>query len=180
MIRNNRIKQVLPGLITAAVLLVLSLVASRFMGQESFVRTALSGLTLGALYFMVASGLTIIFGLMDVLNFAHGAMFMTGAYIGWQFYTNPTFLFGLFPLILAFMGGLATTELWLPMTTRWKIADEWQPRLRSLLIVAGLALVVIGMLGYDILELAKTAMVVTMVAGNPLAEASPQEDLSIF
>lgn len=180
MIRNNRIKQVLPGLITAAVLLVLSLVASRFMGQESFVRTALSGLTLGALYFMVASGLTIIFGLMDVLNFAHGAMFMTGAYIGWQFYTNPTFLFGLFPLILAFMGGLATTELWLPLTTRWKIADEWQPRLRSLLIVAGLALVVIGMLGYDILELAKTAMVATMVAGNPLAEASPQEALSIF
>ena len=40
-------------------------------------RTALSGLTLGALYFMVAAGLTIIFGLMDVLNFAHGAMFMT-------------------------------------------------------------------------------------------------------
>ena len=69
---------------------VLGLVGYFSMGQESFMRTALSGLTLGALYFMVASGLTIIFGLMDVLNFAHGAMFMIGAYIGWQFYTNPT------------------------------------------------------------------------------------------
>ena len=48
------------------------------MGAESFIRTALSGLTLSALYFMVAAGLTIIFGLMDVLNFAHGAMFMPG------------------------------------------------------------------------------------------------------
>ena len=72
------------------------------MGQQSFIRTALSGMTLGALYFMVAAGLTIIFGLMDVLNFAHGAMFMIGAYMGWQFYTNPTFLFGILPLVLAF------------------------------------------------------------------------------
>ncbi|MFN7035728.1 MAG: ABC transporter permease subunit, partial [Bellilinea sp.] len=61
------------------------------MGQTAFVRTTLSGLTLGALFFMVAAGLTLIFGLMDVLNFAHGAMFMLGAYLGWQFFTNPTF-----------------------------------------------------------------------------------------
>jgi branched-subunit amino acid ABC-type transport system permease component len=39
---------------------------------------------------------------MDVLNFAHGSMFMIGAYTGWQFYTNPTFIFGVLPLVLAF------------------------------------------------------------------------------
>ena len=49
----------------------------------------LSGLTLGALYFLVASGLSLIFGLMDVLNFAHGAMFMIGAYLGFTAYANP-------------------------------------------------------------------------------------------
>ncbi|HQB83898.1 MAG TPA: branched-chain amino acid ABC transporter permease, partial [Candidatus Rifleibacterium sp.] len=65
-------------------------------------RTTLSGLTLGSLFFLVAAGLTLIFGLMDVLNFAHGSMFMLGAYMGWQLYTNPTFIFGILPTLLAF------------------------------------------------------------------------------
>lgn len=43
----------------------------------------LTGLGLGALYFLVASGLSLIFGLMDVLNFAHGALLAIGAYATW-------------------------------------------------------------------------------------------------
>ncbi|WP_034091884.1 branched-chain amino acid ABC transporter permease [Streptacidiphilus albus] len=43
----------------------------------------LTGLGLGALYFLVASGLSLIFGLMDVLNFAHGALLAVGAYATW-------------------------------------------------------------------------------------------------
>jgi branched-chain amino acid transport system permease protein len=42
-----------------------------------------TGLGLGALYFLVASGLSLIFGLMDVLNFAHGALLSIGAYATW-------------------------------------------------------------------------------------------------
>ncbi|GAA3744069.1 branched-chain amino acid ABC transporter permease [Salinactinospora qingdaonensis] len=42
-----------------------------------------TGLGLGALYFLVASGLSLIFGLMDVLNFAHGAFLTIGAYATW-------------------------------------------------------------------------------------------------
>ena len=38
------------------------------------------------LIFLVAAGLSIIFGLMDVLNFAQGALFMIGAYVAWQVY----------------------------------------------------------------------------------------------
>jgi branched-chain amino acid transport system permease protein len=38
----------------------------------------------GMLIFLVAAGLSIIFGLMDVLNFAQGALFMAGAYVAWQ------------------------------------------------------------------------------------------------
>ncbi|NUP50764.1 MAG: branched-chain amino acid ABC transporter permease [Catenulispora sp.] len=44
---------------------------------------ALTGLGLGALYFLIASGLSLIFGLMDVLNFAHGAFLTAGAYAAW-------------------------------------------------------------------------------------------------
>ncbi len=42
-----------------------------------------TGLGLGALYFLVASGLSLIFGLMDVLNFAHGALLAVGGYATW-------------------------------------------------------------------------------------------------
>ncbi len=40
-----------------------------------------AGLAMGAMLFLMAAGLTLIFGLMDVLNFAHGAFITLGAYI---------------------------------------------------------------------------------------------------
>lgn len=42
-----------------------------------------TGIGLGALYFLAASGLSLIYGLMGVLNFAHGAFMVAGAYAGW-------------------------------------------------------------------------------------------------
>ncbi len=51
--------------------------------------TVLSGLFQGMLLFLVASGLSIIFGLMDILNFAQGAYFMLGAYVGYAFHHAP-------------------------------------------------------------------------------------------
>ncbi|HET9662405.1 MAG TPA: branched-chain amino acid ABC transporter permease [Thermomicrobiales bacterium] len=43
----------------------------------------LNGLTTGALLFFLASGLTVIFGLMRILNLAHGALFLFGGYVGY-------------------------------------------------------------------------------------------------
>ena len=51
--------------------------------MTTFVLLTVTGLGLAALYFMVASGLSLIFGLMDVLNFAHGVFLTTGAYGSW-------------------------------------------------------------------------------------------------
>ncbi len=45
---------------------------------------ALHGLVYGMLLFLVASGLTLIFGMMGVLNFAHGALYMLGAYFSYS------------------------------------------------------------------------------------------------
>lgn len=44
--------------------------------------TLLTGLQLGAIYMLIALGLTLIFGTLGVVNFAHGALFMLGAYLG--------------------------------------------------------------------------------------------------
>jgi len=52
--------------------------------MSTLVLLTLTGLGLGALYFLIASGLSLIFGLMDVLNFAHGALVTAGAYAAWR------------------------------------------------------------------------------------------------
>lgn len=44
----------------------------------------LNGVATGLLLFMMAVGLTVVFGLLDVLNLAHGAFFLTGSYIGYR------------------------------------------------------------------------------------------------
>jgi branched-chain amino acid transport system permease protein len=49
-----------------------------------FVLTLLNGLTLAALYFLVASGFTLVFGLMRQVNLAHGSLYLLGAYIGFD------------------------------------------------------------------------------------------------
>lgn len=52
--------------------------------MNTLVLLLLTGLGLGALYFLVASGLSLIYGLMGVLNFAHGSILTFGAMVGWQ------------------------------------------------------------------------------------------------
>lgn len=49
-----------------------------------FLRTLLNGITLAALYFVVASGFTLVFGLMRNVNLAHGSLYLGGAYLGWM------------------------------------------------------------------------------------------------
>jgi len=53
-----------------------------FTSPNDLIRVLIEGFAKGSLYLMIASGLTLIFGLMDVINFAHGAFTMYGAYIG--------------------------------------------------------------------------------------------------
>jgi len=173
-------RKVRPIAIVMVILIALFIVGWTTMGQKPFIRTTLSGLTLSALFFMVAAGLTLIFGLMDVLNFAHGAVFMIGAYAGWQFYTNPTFIFGLLPLVFAVLAGLSFGSPMRPRLQRLSIPENIYSPLRSLLYLAAAALVVGSLLGYDILSLAETAMVATMTASDPLMEATPQEALGGF
>lgn len=171
---------------TIAIWVVLSIVVVAglylYAGKEPFIRTTLSGLTLGSLFFMVAAGLTLIFGLMDVLNFAHGAMFMLGAYMGWQLYTNPTFIFALLPFILAFSAGIMMTSVIKPYLIKWKLPDKWVNILPRIGYALALITAILSFTGLDIIELADTAMVAASVstANNPLAEISPQQPLSLF
>jgi branched-chain amino acid transport system permease protein len=55
---------------------------------STFVLLTITGLGLGAMYFLIASGLSLIYGLMGVLNFAHGALLTVGAYATWWMSTK--------------------------------------------------------------------------------------------
>jgi branched-chain amino acid transport system permease protein len=55
-----------------------------------YLTLTIAGFAMGMLIFLVASGLSIIFGLMDVLNFAHGALFAWGAYVGFSVFRLST------------------------------------------------------------------------------------------
>lgn len=85
--RQLRIGLAVAAVVLAAAVFCLGLVAGwwELTGQDKrFIATVLNGLTLGALYFLVASGFTLVFGLMRNVNLAHGSLYLAGAYIGWS------------------------------------------------------------------------------------------------
>jgi branched-chain amino acid transport system permease protein len=73
------VKSWLPlALVPAIALIALPLVPS----LPTWVTLTVAGLAMGMMIFIMASGLTLVFGLMDVMNFAHGAFISVGAYAG--------------------------------------------------------------------------------------------------
>jgi branched-subunit amino acid ABC-type transport system permease component len=68
-----------------------------------------NGIAIGMLFFLVASGLSLVFGLMGVVNFAHGSLYMIGAYVGLVvFDRSALFLLALLvvPFVIAGIGVL--------------------------------------------------------------------------
>jgi branched-chain amino acid transport system permease protein len=157
-----------PALIGVLVILLIGAIMLNGMSAPTAVSILLSGITLAALYFLVASGISIIFGLMGVLNFAHGSLFMIGAYAGWTFYTNPRLLFNTAPFFLILVAGLAlnpllTRRLSLPTFGRWLAA-----------ILAG-ALVVFAVRDFPLDKLVAMGMSMT---GRVIPTAEAQEPLN--
>lgn len=111
-----------PGLVAAAGLglIVLVLIAAR--GLHDTAQTGLNGLSLGAIYALGAVGLTLVYGILKLVNFAHGDFLTFGAYMAYL--VNVTW--GL-PLVLGIFFAMATTALlglfleramWRPMRRR--------------------------------------------------------------
>jgi len=70
--------------LTLAGAVILFLLPLTGIPPKTYLTLTIAGLAMGMLLFLVASGVSIIFGLMDVLNFAHGALFAWGAYVGFS------------------------------------------------------------------------------------------------
>jgi len=69
----------------------------------------LIGLSIGMLLFLLAAGLTLVFGLLGVVNFAHGSLYMLGAYVAFQLVTwtgNFWLALVIAPIIVGLVGGI--------------------------------------------------------------------------
>jgi branched-chain amino acid transport system permease protein len=73
------------ALVAVFVLLVVWIAIKAAADFSQFVTVTLNGLSLSALYFVVASGFTLIFGLMRVVNMAHGSLYLLGGYLALNF-----------------------------------------------------------------------------------------------
>lgn len=81
--------------------------------MEFLIISALNGIIYGLLLFMVSAGLTLIFGMMGVLNFAHASFYMLGAYIAYTVTATVDFWLGLLvaPVLVGFLGALVERHL---------------------------------------------------------------------
>src|SRR3954463_15802391 len=76
--------------------------------HQAFLGQLMLGLVNGAFYAMLSLGLAVIFGLLDIVNFAHGALYMVGAFAAWilldRFGINFWFALVLAPLLVGVLG----------------------------------------------------------------------------
>jgi branched-chain amino acid transport system permease protein len=93
----------------------------------TFILVTLNGLTLAGLYFITASGLTLIFGLLRVTNLAHGALFLLGGYIALQATQNgtPWVLAALIAMVVSGLVGVVIHQLFL----RWNQGQDMRQAL---------------------------------------------------
>ncbi len=73
--------------IAIAATVVLYLLPLLGMDLKTYLTLTIAGLAMGMMLFLVSSGLSLIFGLMDVINFAHGVCFAWGAYVAFSTFT---------------------------------------------------------------------------------------------
>ena len=137
-------------LVPALALLMIPLVGS----FPAWVTLTIAGLAMGMMIFIMASGLTLVFGLMDVLNFGHGAFVSVGAYAatlvllplaGWT--SADSLLLNLSAVALAILCAMVATAVVGLVFERLLIRPVYGQHLRQILITMGGAIVTEQMLG---------------------------------
>lgn len=110
--------------LTLLALTVFFVAAARGMETQDWIITLLRGLSVGSVTFLVASGFSLIFGLLDVLNLAHGTLFMIGAYVAWTVYVRPDTFVDLLAPILLTVSGFTLSGLWMNLSKRIQVKSR--------------------------------------------------------
>jgi branched-chain amino acid transport system permease protein len=115
--------------------------------MSAFLLILITGIGLGALYFLVASGLSLIYGLMHVLNFAHGAFLTVGAFFGYWYAKKYGFMITTPKFILAMLIGGLGAGLFALLVEQLLITKMYNRVIDQALVTVGVALVVGALLG---------------------------------
>ena len=137
-------------LLPALTPLIVAAIAYPFVGSLStFVTLTAAGLAMGMMIFIMASGLTLTFGMMDVLNFGHGAFISLGAYVAtlvllplvaWS--QSPSLALNLGVLALALAAAAVACGAFGYVFERLIIAPVYGQHLKQILVTIGGSIVV--------------------------------------
>jgi len=128
-----------------ALTVAIALGALASIGNPStWLTLTIAGLAMGLLIFLMASGLTLVFGLMDVMNFAHGVFIAVGAYVAasvMKFFAGPaeadSFLVNLGALVPAMLAAMLAAALLGWFFERVIIRPVYGQHLKQILITTG-------------------------------------------
>jgi branched-chain amino acid transport system permease protein len=131
--------------IPPALLLAIALAALAMIGNPStWVTLTVAGLAMGLLIFIMSSGLTLVFGLMDVMNFAHGLFIAIGAYVAVSMMKllsaaagSESFLVNLGALLPALLAAIVAAALLGLFFERVIIKPVYGQHLKQILITTG-------------------------------------------
>lgn len=115
--------------------------------METFILIGITGIGLGALYFLIASGLSLIYGLMGVLNFAHGSFLTVGAFVGFWVASKMGFETSIPEFFLAMIVGGLAAGLFALLIEQLLITRLYERHIDQALVTVGVSLVVGAVLG---------------------------------
>ncbi len=141
----------------APLLLVPVLIVVGFLSianPSSWLTLTVSGLAMGMMIFVMASGLTLVFGLMDVINFGHGAFISVGAFVGvtilfalGSMTEEPSVLLNLTAVLVAVFGAMAGTAVMGWAFERVIVKPVYGAHLKQILVTMG-GLIIVEQLIY--------------------------------
>jgi branched-chain amino acid transport system permease protein len=147
---KKNIKKNSTSVIIFIIIAVFYFIAAQGMETSQFVITTLRGFSTGSVTFLVAAGFSLIFGLLNVLNLALGALYMIGAYIGWTVYVRPdTFIDVLTPLLII-LSAFVLRDVWNYIASRPQLKVKYQKWISWGLILMGLLVISLIMTRYPI------------------------------
>ena len=112
--------------------------------MSTLVLTLIIGVGLGALYFLVASGLSLIYGLMHVLNFAHGAFLTLSAFIGWTV-AQALGTESWWSFLLSILVGAAVGAVFATLTELVLIRPLYERHIEQVLVTVGLSFAAVAL-----------------------------------
>lgn len=119
------------------------------MNPASWLTLTVSGLAMGMMIFLMASGMTLVFGLMDVINFGHGAFVSVGAFVGITVVLGlghmteaPSLMLNLGAILLAVIGAILATGAMGWAFEKVIVAPVYGNHLKQILVTMGGLIVV--------------------------------------